>query len=35
MDRYEIRNVNDKIGEYIAEGKRKLIRFNLNGECTN
>ena len=27
MDRYEIRSINDKIGEYIAEGKKKLYNY--------
>ncbi len=30
MDRYEIRNINNKIGEYIAEGKEKLRDYNLS-----
>jgi hypothetical protein len=28
-NRYEIRNINDKIGKYIADGKEKLLDYNL------
>jgi len=30
-DRYEIRNINDKIGKYIAEGKEKLLSMRERG----
>ena len=29
MDRYEIRNINDKIGKYIEEGKEKILHCNF------
>ena len=33
-NRYEIRNINNKIGEYVAEGKEKLLHYNINLKIT-